>query len=120
MNFGELKARIKGDLHRSNLPDATVAGWVEDARQKIQNRFTIELAPFTADTDTNPVLTGAQNLYILAALAAGALWQRDDAGNQMYLSLFTAECDSTAMGTLIPELDSWTDANGNPPVVGRA
>lgn len=67
MNFGELKAKIIDQSHRKDMANR-VAGFIDDARLRINFRLSKELVAFVDDTDTNEVLTENYLLYFYPAL----------------------------------------------------
>jgi hypothetical protein len=91
MTYGQLKTRLAAVSHRTDLT-ASLPDFVEDARIKLNGRFGLTLAPFTADTDTNTVLTNFPLLYLYAALQSlyEHLNNGDNAG--YYKGLFDEQC----------------------------
>jgi hypothetical protein len=69
MNFGELKAKIIDQSHRKDM-SSRVAGFIDDARERINFRLSKQLVAFVDDTDTNEVLTENYLLYFYPALQA--------------------------------------------------
>ena len=86
MNYGELKAAVKGYLHRGDV-DAMLPVW-------LQLHYWRRLPALVDDADTNALLTRAPGVYLSAMLVEGGRWARDDelgvreAGN--YTSAVTA------------------------------
>ena len=67
MNYGELKAKIIDQSHRKDMA-GRVAGFVDDARIRINMRLGLSLAPLAADTDTDVILTENDLMYFYLAL----------------------------------------------------
>lgn len=119
MNYGELKAKLTGTLHRTDLA-AKLPDFVLDAQDRISRRFRIELAPLVDDEDTDQVLTGSHLLYFYAAMAEACLFLRDFAGSDMWGKAWEMEASREVVTSGRAWTDPATDADGNPPVIQRA
>jgi len=92
MNYLELKQRIAGILHRSDLA-TQLPLFIEDARERINRRFGLELVALSGDTDTNDVLTNFPLLYVYAACQS-AYEYLNNGNNAVYMSdSWEKECD---------------------------
>lgn len=69
MNYAELQAKIIAQSHRKDMA-TRVPGFIDDARTMLNYRLSLELAPFTADTDTNDILDENPLLYFYPAMKA--------------------------------------------------
>lgn len=69
MNYAELKAKIIDQSHRKDMANR-VAGFIDDARLRINNRLGLALVPLTADTDTDEILTENDLLYFYPSMQA--------------------------------------------------
>lgn len=116
MNYGELKARLAADLHRSDLT-VHLPFFVDQARERLERRFGIELAELLADVDTDEVLTHNPSLYRLAALGEAYRFLNDGENADTFDRLWNVECNRVNVSGLPGYTDPWTDADGNPPVI---
>lgn len=104
MNYGELKAKIKDQSHRKDL-DARIPSFVDDARNRLNYRLTLELVPLSADTDTDAILTDNPLLYFYAAMQA------------LYEFIFEYETASYFNGRFIEQCDMhYVTAPGTEPI----
>lgn len=67
MNYGELKAKIIDQSHRKDMA-GRVAGFIDDARLRINFRLSKNLAPLMADSDTDEILQENDLLYFYPAM----------------------------------------------------
>ena len=75
MNRGQLKQRLIDESHRTDL--ATMLDqFVNDAEQKINHRFSLELST-SADTDINYILRDHYLLYLYPAMRSLNLHIKD-------------------------------------------
>jgi hypothetical protein len=69
MTYAELQAKIKDQSHRKDM-DARIPGFIDDARNRINSRLGLALAPLVNPDDTNDVLTNNDLLYFYPACQA--------------------------------------------------
>jgi hypothetical protein len=69
MDNQALQNRLAGIAHRKDLT-AQIPLFVEDARERINRRFSLELQPLSTQSSTNDVLTNFPLLYVYAAASS--------------------------------------------------
>ena len=109
MDYGQLKARIASDLHRTDL-GAQIPDFIESARIMINSRFDTSLAAFTSDSDTNDVLTQVPELYIYAALCEGYTWLHNGDAMATYLQKWEMLADRQNITNPSGPLNPYTQA----------
>lgn len=62
-----------------------------DTDYEIELRYYAKLDDFSADADTNDVITAYPGLFLYGALTHAAIWQKDDESAATYNKAYTAE-----------------------------
>jgi hypothetical protein len=109
MTYLELKNRIAGILHRSDLA-TQLPLFIEDARERINRRFGLTLVPLTQDTETNAVLTDFPLLYVYAACQSGFEYL-NNGDNAVYMAdSWQRECAGQNITNPYTAADNYTEA----------
>jgi hypothetical protein len=130
MNYGDLKTRITGILHRPDLVPK-YDDFALDATERVNARFGTAFPTLLLDTDTNAVLEApiplpgepaqptAGQLYVCGMLEAAYLFLNDGENAMTYSQRFDAAANQVSMAGKIPELDPYT-VGGLPPAIVRS
>jgi len=105
MNNGELKQRLVNYSHRGDLTP-NLQGFINDAGQRINNRFGLLLGDLFNDLDTNYVLGNHSILYFYAAMRELSIFIKDFDEGSRFNELFDREASEMNINNM---QDSWTD-----------
>jgi hypothetical protein len=113
MTYKELQNRLASISHRADLT-ASLPDFINDARERINRRFGLSLAPFVNDDDTNAVLTDFPLLYLYPALQS--LYEHLNNGDNAvyYENRWNTEIASQNINALSASTDKYSTA---PPVI---
>lgn len=76
MNNGQLKQRLRDISARQDLENH-LQGFINQTTDKLNHRFCRDYSDFSADTDSNAILSTNPNLYIWGAMVELSVFVRD-------------------------------------------
>jgi hypothetical protein len=110
----QLQQRLAGLAHRSDLTNQLPL-FIEDARERINRRFALQLVPLNSDTDTNDVLSNYPLLYVYASAQSMYEYLNNGDNAMYYDNLWERECDRQNVLNPYTVTDHYTLTN--PPVI---
>ncbi len=113
MTYDQLASRVAAVIHRQDLA-SLMPSWAQDATDRINRRFGLQLAAPDNSMTSNAVLSGWGDLYLFACLVSAYEHLSNPGQAQYYEQRFMAEADRQNITAASSATDPYTT---EPPVI---